>query len=151
MRTRKSVTIQKGNSKIDVDQFVAKQYGMSSAMILTDENVIIYHKYAYPISHIAVFNEYKQLGINIKDCLIYNDVRNWNINDCLYKTINKFIGKLLNSEVLKTSVSIKCHQNASQFILLDISGQTEDGHTFSFKPSEMIKPQNNFFSEFMDI
>ena len=122
-----------------------------SVLILTDENVIIYQKYSHTISHIEVFNQYKELGIKVKDCLIIENVKDWNINDFMFPTINRFVKKNVNSGVEKSTLLIKCHQNRCQFILLDISGLTEDDQPFSFKPSELIKPQNNYFLEFMDI
>ena len=119
----------------------------SHVLILTDEDVLIYVKYSYKITHLAVFNDYKGLGIIVKDCFIdyESDAK---IFGLIAKAVIKWVFKYYNESIDPITLVVNKHERNNQSVVMSISGKTDGGQPFSVTPSSLLSSQKNFFSEF---
>jgi hypothetical protein len=116
-------------------------------LVLTVENALIYVKYDQELSHVEVYQEFYKMGIEIKDCFIQvGDA--YNLVALLLKAVNKWVVKNFDEDVEQSSISLKNHSYKNHNIIMELHGRTESGKPFSIKPSELLSPKINFFTDF---
>lgn len=116
-------------------------------LVLTAENALIYVDYSQAVTHIDVFQEFKKDGVLIKDCFI-QEGRSWNLSEILLKAVNNWVIRNFEEDCERGSISISHYQHANQYIIMELHGRTESGKPFKVRPSELVSPKINFFSEF---
>lgn len=116
-------------------------------LILTGENALIYIKYDHSVTHLEVYQEFHKLGVEVKDCYMQQS-QSYNLAEILLKAVNKWVLRNFEEAVERNSVTLKNYAHKNQNIIMDISGRTESGKPFVVKPSELLSPKINFFSDF---
>jgi hypothetical protein len=116
-------------------------------LVLTSGNALIYVEYDHPVTHLEVYLEFFKDSVEVKDCFIQVQ-QSWNLAEILLKTVAKWVVKTFDEDVDIKSVSIRSFNRNKQYIIMEINGKTESGLPFSVRPSELLSPKINFFSEF---
>ena len=116
-------------------------------LVLTAENALIYVRYNKQVSHLEVYEEFHKLGIEVKDCYI-QEGQSYNLAEILLKAVNKWVIRNFDEDVERNSISLKNYSHNNHNIIMELNGRTESGKPFSIKPSDLLSPKINFFSEF---
>ena len=116
-------------------------------LVLTAENALIYVKYNKETSHLEIYQEFQKLGIQVKDCFIQTG-QSYNLVELLLKAVNKWVVRNFEEDVEPNSVSLKNYSHKNHNIIMELNGRTESGKPFSIKPSDLLNPKINFFSDF---
>lgn len=122
----------------------AKHYHV---LVLTAENALIYIDYDKPVTHLEVFQEFRKDSVLVKDCFI-QEGQSWNVAEILLKAVNKWVIKNFEEDCDRNSVSLSHYHHQNQYIIMELHGRTASGKPFKVRPSELLSPKINFFSEF---
>lgn len=115
--------------------------------ILTEDNVLLYIKYFRKVSHVEVYQELKDSGVTVKDCIINNDEKG-SIKDFIAPAVFRWTQREFNESVDLSSLTVRLRElRLNRYVVAEISGKTTEGNYFSMTPSAIISSKNNLFSD----
>lgn len=104
--------------------------------ILTNDNKLIHRRYNSPVTHKDIFDEYKLVGVEVKDAQIHQG-KPIDFFDVLRDETKRYVQEKMNEQVDEDTIMIKSYHKGNEYHADEIHGETVSGIPFSLSPFDL--------------